>query len=92
MNIRGLQRDVVFLDWPIAPYTVYTSPNAWGGGVAGSQPMTKAVHITWHGAQINFEDLTPYLTYDEYQQVSWLEVTVADCRKLGRYVGPKKGR
>jgi hypothetical protein len=28
-----------------------------GGGVAGSQPMSA------HGAQINFEDLTPYLTF-----------------------------
>ncbi len=28
--------------------------------------MNTAVHITWHGAQINFGDLTPYLTYDEY--------------------------
>ncbi len=36
----------------------------WGEGpVAGSQPMETAVHITWHGAQINFGDLTPYLTY-----------------------------
>jgi hypothetical protein len=33
-----------------------------GGGVevAGSQPMSTAVHITWHGAQINFGDLPPY--------------------------------
>jgi hypothetical protein len=28
-----------------------------GGGVAGSQPMSIAVHITWHRAQINFGDL-----------------------------------
>ncbi len=42
----------------------YMSQNAGGGdGVAGSQPMRTAVHITWHGAQINFGDLTPYLTY-----------------------------
>ncbi len=33
------------------------------GGVAGSQPMSTAVHITGHGAQINFGDLPPYLTY-----------------------------
>jgi hypothetical protein len=32
------------------------------GGVAGSQPMSTAVHITWHGAQINFEDLPLDLT------------------------------
>ncbi len=29
-----------------------------GGGVAGSQPMSTAVHIIWHGAQIKFGDLT----------------------------------
>ncbi len=35
-----------------------------GGGVAGSQPMSAAVHITWHGAQIKFGDLVPpYLPY-----------------------------
>ncbi len=33
------------------------------GGFVGSQPMSTAVHITWHGAQINFGDLAPYLTY-----------------------------
>jgi hypothetical protein len=32
-----------------------------GGGVAVSQPMSTAVQYT--GAQINFGDLTPYLTY-----------------------------
>ncbi len=51
MDARGLQRDVVYLSWPIAPS--YSSPNArgWGGGViAGSQPMSTAVHITGHGA------------------------------------------
>ncbi len=39
------------------------SPNAGGGGEWGSQPMRTALHITWHGAQINFGDPTPYLTY-----------------------------
>jgi hypothetical protein len=34
------------------------------GEVAGSQPMSTAVTITRHGAQINFGDLTPYLTND----------------------------
>ncbi len=34
------------------------------GEVAGSQPMSIAVHITaGHGAQINFGDLPQYLTY-----------------------------
>jgi hypothetical protein len=43
---RGLQRDVVYLDWPIAPS--YMSPNAGGGGgggVAGPKPMSTAVHL-----------------------------------------------
>jgi hypothetical protein len=34
-----------------------------GGGVAGSQPMITAVYT---GAQINFGDLTPYLTYEYF--------------------------
>jgi hypothetical protein len=45
------------------------SPNAGGrgGGFAGSQPLSTAVHNA-HGAQINFGDLTPYLTNDEDTQ------------------------
>jgi hypothetical protein len=56
--------DVVYLCWPIA--LSYTSPNCGGigRGVAGSPPMSTAVHITWYGAQINFGYLPPpYLTY-----------------------------
>ncbi len=41
-----------------------------GGGIAGSQPMSTAVHITWHGAQVNFGDLPPYLTF-AYKYSSW---------------------
>ncbi len=38
-----LQRDDVYLGWPIAP--LYMSPNAGGGGGgAGSKPMSTAVH------------------------------------------------
>ncbi len=59
---RGLQRDVVYLCWPIAP-SYYESKCGGREGVAGSQPMSTAVHITWHGAQINSGDLPPYLTY-----------------------------
>ncbi len=40
------------------------------GGVAWSQPMSTAVHITWHGSQINFGDLPPYLTYKRDQRDS----------------------
>ncbi len=40
-----------------------TSSNAGGRGIAGFQLMRIAVHTTWHGAQINFGDLNPYLTY-----------------------------
>jgi hypothetical protein len=37
------------------------SPNA-GGGVAGSQPMSTVQCV--HGAQINFGEVTPSLTYE----------------------------
>ncbi len=40
---RGIQRDVVYLCWPIAPSCM--SPNAGGRGrVARSEPMSTAVH------------------------------------------------
>ena len=43
ISIRGSQRDVVYLGWPIAPS--YMSPNWGGGGVTGSQQW---VHLcTW---------------------------------------------
>jgi hypothetical protein len=41
-TIRGSQRDVVYLGWPIAPSNM--SPNA-GKGVAGFRPMSTAVHM-----------------------------------------------
>ncbi len=41
-HTRGLHRDVFYLGWPIAPS--YMSQNAGGGGVAGSQLMSTAVH------------------------------------------------
>ncbi len=38
-------------------------PNAGGGGTCGASANEYSfVHITWHGAQINFGDLPPYLT------------------------------
>ncbi len=40
---------------------VFESKCEGRGWVAGS--WSTAVHITWHGAQINFGDLPPYLTY-----------------------------
>ncbi len=53
--------DIVYLGWPRAPS--YMSPNGRRGVLAGSTAMSTVEHITWHGAQINFGDLTPYLTY-----------------------------
>ncbi len=58
-----LQGDLVYLSWPIAPHV--SEPKCGGGGIFEVQPMRTAVHITWLGAQINFGDLTPYLTYGE---------------------------
>ncbi len=54
---RGLLRDVVYLGWPIAPS--YASPNAGGGGEL--RGLSQWVQL-YTGAQINFGDLTPYLT------------------------------
>jgi hypothetical protein len=42
------------------------SPNGGGGGTM-SQPMSTAVHNA-HGAQINVQDLTPYLSYGDIAQ------------------------
>jgi hypothetical protein len=60
---------VVYLGWPIEPS--YMSPNAGGGGVAGSQPMSTAV-----SAYVCLEDLTPCLTYDLPFQMLFLEVKI----------------
>ncbi len=56
--IKGLRRDVVYLGWPIAPS--YMSPNA-GWGLRG---LSQWVQL-YTGAQINFGDLTTYLSYIE---------------------------
>jgi hypothetical protein len=50
--------DVFYLGWPIAPS--YISPNA-GGGLRCLVSANE--YSCAHGAQINFGDLTPYLTY-----------------------------
>ncbi len=59
MSPTGLHRDIVYLGWPIAPS--YMSPNAGGGGEL--RGLSQWVQLD-RGAQINFRDLTPYLTYD----------------------------
>ncbi len=60
---RGLQRDVVYIFWPIAPSYTGTSPNAGGGmgscGVSSNEyPYSCTHHETW-----SFGDLPPSLTY-----------------------------
>ncbi len=57
---RGLQRELVYLGWPMAPS--YMSPNAGGGGKFFGVSANE--YSCAHGAQINFGDLTPYLTDD----------------------------
>ncbi len=56
---EGSQRDIVYLGWLIAPS--YMSPNA--GGVEGVCGVSANEYSCSHGAQINFGDLTLYLTY-----------------------------
>ncbi len=41
----------------------------------GSQTMGTAVHITWHGAQINFGYLPPYLTYGQTYTIRRTQLT-----------------
>ncbi len=47
------------------------------GGVAGLQPMSTAVHITWHGAQIKFGDLPPYV-FNLWRQlkIDWIKYPI----------------
>ena len=58
--IRVLQKDVLYLGSPIAPS--YMSPNGGGGGGGCGVPANE--YSRTYGAQINFGDLSPYLTYD----------------------------
>ncbi len=46
-----------------------------GKGVAGSRPMSTAVHITWHGAEKNFGILT--------YSMAGCFLPVARCRNFG---------
>ncbi len=45
----------------------YVSPNAVGGG--GGYGFSANENSCAHGAQINNEDLTPYLTYDSKESI-----------------------
>ncbi len=63
---RGLQREVVYLGWPIAHS--YMSTNAGGGELRGLSQWVQQLCI---GAQINF-DLNPYSTYGVYFTVCGL--------------------
>ncbi len=59
IRISGLQRDVVYLGWPIA--LIY-EPKC-GGGAGELRGLSQWVQL-YTEAQINIGDLTPYLTYD----------------------------
>ncbi len=58
---RGVTK-ICRLSWLTNSALEYEPKCGGGGRVAGSQPMSTAVHSA-HGVQINFGDLTPYLTY-----------------------------
>jgi hypothetical protein len=65
VTLRGLQRDVVYLGWPLA--LSYMSPNAKGGGVVGSQPMNTAVHRSPNNLWRSDSILNLLVTLDEMQ-------------------------
>jgi hypothetical protein len=48
-----------------------------GGGLRGLTSQSMSIVVYVHGAQINFGDLTPYLTYDIPNQ----NYTLASCNK-----------
>jgi hypothetical protein len=74
-GLGGLQGDVVYISWLTNSALVYRVQMRGDGGIVGSQPMSTAVHITWHGAQINFGDLTPYLTY----AIAYIISVIGNC-------------
>ncbi len=87
IGILGLQRDVVFLGWPLAPS--YTSPTVGGGGSCGFSAneynelrgLSQWVHL-YTGAQINFSDLTPYLTYEPQVSLQNQKILLFQKQKL----------
>ncbi len=56
---KSLQRDIVYLVWPIAPSNM--SPKAGGGEELRGLRQWAQLYT---GAQIIFGDLSPYLTYE----------------------------
>jgi hypothetical protein len=61
---RGSQRDVVYLGWQTNSALVWAQmrEHGEGGGVAACG-VSASEYSCAHGAQINFRDLTSYLTY-----------------------------
>jgi hypothetical protein len=58
-ELRGLQRDVVYLGWPIAPSNMSpTQMRGTGGGGELRCRLSQRVQL-YTGAQINYADLTP---------------------------------
>ncbi len=50
-------------------------------------PINAAVHITWQEAQINFRDLTPYLTYGNTEWDVWVGAWQGGVRSPGSWRG-----
>ncbi len=65
---RGLQRDVVYLGWPIAPSCMSPNAGEWGE-LRGSQPMSTAVHWTSNSIFYRLIDrkLHPFLCMCRHQ-------------------------
>ncbi len=72
---RGYKR---YLGWPMAPS--YMRPNS--GGEGGGVSLSQWVRL-YIGAQINFEDLTPYLAYGW----NWDEWGLKDGKWKGPFLG-----
>ncbi len=76
----GLQRDVVYLGWPIAPS--YRSPNAGGGGGGELLSLSKAVHRSPNNFWKSNSIFNPWVWHIYCQCL--LVVSSPACRKVGR--------
>ncbi len=77
LSARGLQRDVVCLDRPIPPS--YVSPKCGDGGGGVACGVSANEYSCAHGSQINFGELTPYLTYGQCWMKNEFWGTLREC-------------
>ncbi len=90
-SYQGLQTDVVHLGWPIAPS--YMSPNTGRRGVAGSQPMSTAVHRSQNKLRKSNSIFNPWVVwFGSLPSASCPSFSVFLCVAGRPYWGGGRGR